>query len=319
MSFIWPEALAFFIFVPFYVLLYVYFERKKQKDIVPFGNVEVLLEAVSKTKKIDSLKHLPITLKVILLCLMIFALARPTSTVYSPMRDTKVMLLIDISISMEATDIEPDRITAAREAAKQFIKDLPKGIQIGIAFFSGNVKVLLNPSLDKSKAFNMLNKLNLKVLEPGTAIGDAILVGIDSITFEDNINEKIKSRNNRILVLITDGEANIGVDPIFASAQAKVNNITIQAIGIGNPLGTIIRGGILTRLDEFTLNEITRLTGGLYFNAKNLNEMKKIYKKIKKTIKLIPQETEITFIPLSLAFLILVILQVLKWSKFRLT
>lgn len=318
MNFIWPEALALFLFVPLYVLLYVYFERKKQKDIIPFGNVEVLLEAISKTKKIDLLKYLPVILKTLLFSSMIFALARPISTIYLPMRDTKVMLLIDISISMEATDIEPDRITAAREAAKQFIRDLPKGIQTGVAFFSGNVKVLLNPTLDKSKALNILNKLNLKALEPGTAIGDAILAGIDSITFDDNPNEKFKAKNNRILVLITDGEANIGTDPLFSAAQAKVNNITIQAIGIGNPLGTIIRGGILTRLDEFTLQEITHLTGGHYFNARNLNEIKKIYKKIKKTIKLMPQETEITFIPLTISFVILVILQLLKWSKFRL-
>jgi len=235
------------------------------------------------------------------------------------MRDTKVMLLIDISISMEAEDIEPDRITAAREAAKEFIRDLPRGIQIGITLFSGNVKVLLSPTLDKFKALTILDKLNPKMLEPGTAIGDAILAGTEAITFDEEEKEGRKKgvKGNKILVLVTDGEANIGADPIFSAAQAKVNNIIVHAIGIGNPLGTIIRGGILTRLDEFTLHEIASLTGGYYFNAQNLSEMNKIYKAIKKKIRMVPQETEVTFIPLVGAFVVLVILQLLKWSKYR--
>ena len=315
MNFIWPQALYLLLFVPIYIILHFYFERKKKKDIIPFGNLEVLVEAIAKTKRIDLLKNLPLILKTFLLCLLIFALARPVSTIYVPMRDTKIMLLMDISISMEATDIEPDRISAAREAAKQFISDLPRGIQIGVAFFSSNVKVLLNPTLDKSKAIKILDKLNVKMLEPGTAIGDAILAGIEAITADDIAKEKTK--NNRMLVLVTDGEANLGNDPVFSAAQAKVNNITVQAIGIGNPLGTIIRGGILTRLDEFTLREIAELTEGYYFNAQNLEDMRKIYKKIKKTIKFVPQETEVTFIPLIGVLFILCILQILKWSKFR--
>ena len=286
MNFIFPQALFLLLLVPIYILLHFYFERKKEKDILPFGNLEVLIEAISKTKTIDFLKHLPLTLKTIIICLLVFALARPISTVYMPMRDTKVMLLVDISISMEASDIEPDRITAAKEAAKKFINDLPRGIQIGIGLFSGTVKVLVTPTLDKSRVLKVLDKLSVKTLEPGTAIGDAILAGTEAISLDDI--SKNKNKNNRILVLITDGETNVGVDPIFAAAQAKINKTTIQAIGIGNPLGTIIRGGILTRLDEFTLQEVTSLTGGYYFNAQNLQDLNKIYKKIKKTIKLVP-------------------------------
>lgn len=315
MGFIFPQALWLFLLVPVYVLLHFYFERKKTKDIIPFGNLEVLVEAVSKTKKIDFLKYFPVMLKTLLFCAVVFALSRPTSTIYLPMRDTKVMLLIDNSISMEASDIEPDRITAAKVAAKQFVRELPSGIQVGVALFSGTVKVLLYPTIEKAKALGILDKLGVKTLEPGTAIGDAVLAGIDAITFDDS--SKSKHKNNRILVLITDGEANVGADPLFSAAQAKVNNITIQAIGIGNPLGTIIRGGILTRLDEFTLQEITALTRGYYFNAQNLEDMKKIYKKIKQTIKFVPKETEITFIPVIIAFVILIILQLLKWTKFR--
>lgn len=319
MSFIWPQALYLLFIIPVYIFLHFYFERKKGKDIIPFGNLEVLTEAILKTKKIDLLQNAPLVLKTVLVCLLIFALARPVSTIQVPMRDTKIMLLMDISISMEATDIEPDRITAAREAAKQFISDLPRGIQVGVAFFSSNVKVLLNPTLDKYKAIKILNKLNAKMLEPGTAIGDAILAGTEAVTTDDIPTAKEKIKNNRMLVLVTDGEANIGNDPVFSAAHAKVSNITIQTIGIGNPLGTIIRGGILTRLDEFTLREIAELTEGYYFNAQNLEELKKIYKKIKKTIKFVPQETEVTFIPLVGVLFILIILQALKWSKFRFT
>lgn len=314
MNFLFPQALLLYFLVPIYIMLDIYFEKKKTKDLAPFGNVELLIEAVTKAKTIDLLKPLPFIVKFFILCLVIFALARPISILYLPMRDTKVMLLMDNSISMEATDIAPNRLEAAKVAAKKFVKELPQGIQIGIGLFSGNVKIIVNPSTDRIKVVNVLDRLSLKTLEPGTAIGDAILAGGEAITLGD---KEFVSKDNRILVLITDGETNIGSDPIFAAAKAKVKQITIQAIGIGNPLGTIIRGGILTRLDEFTLKGITSLTGGEYFNAQNLDEMHKIYRKIKKTIKLVPEEKEITFIPLAIAFIFMILLQLLKWSKFR--
>lgn len=315
MNFIWPQVLFLYVLVPIYIVLDLSFEKKRKKDLIPFGNIAVLIEAISKTKRIDFLKNLPIILKTILVCLLIFACARPTSTIYIPIRDTKIMMLVDISISMEATDILPSRLIAAKEAAKQFINDLPKGIQVGIGVFSGSARILVNPTLEKLKVINILNKLSLKNLEPGTAIGDAILAGTEALASDDFAENN--SKENKMLVLITDGEANIGADPVFSAAQAKVNNITIQTVGIGNPLGTIIRGGILTRLDEYTLKEVSSLTGGSYFNAQNLQDLKKVYKKIKKTIRMVPQESEITILPLSLAILILLIMQILKWTKFR--
>ena len=315
MTFLWPQFLTLYILVPLYVFLYFYFEKKRKKDIIPFGNLEVLTEAIEKISKLDLLKYLPFILKTFILCLLIFAISRPVCTTSVPLRDTKIMLLMDISISMEAADINPDRITAAKEAAKQFVRDLPNGIQIGITLFSGNVRVLVNPTTDKLKTINVLNKLNRKLLEPATAIGDAILAGTESISFEDE--SKRKNKNDRVLVLITDGEANIGSDPLFAAAHAKVNRIIINSVGIGSPLGTIIRGGILTRLDEYTLKEVASLTGGEYFNAQDLNEMKSIYKKIRKSIRLIQQESEITYIPLAIIFVLLLFYQLLRWTKFR--
>ncbi len=317
MNFIWSPILYLLFLVPVYIWLHFYFEKKKKKDIIPFGNVEGIVEAISKTKNIDFLQHLPLLLKAMILTSLIFALSRPISFVYVPLQDTKIMLLMDISISMEARDMEPNRLTVAKGAAIQFIKDLPKGIQVGLGLFSGNVKILVNPTLEKSKAISILNKLSLKNLEPGTAIGDAILAGIDSVTYDENLNQPYSDKGNKTIVLITDGEANVGNDPLFAAAQAKMNNVIIQAVGVGNPNGTIIRGGILTKLDEFTLQEVASLTKGYYFNAQNLEDMKKIYKKIKKTIHFVPQETEITFIPIIIASVFLIILQLLKWSKFR--
>lgn len=316
MSFIFPQALFLLLLVPVYILFHFYFERKKNKDIILFGNLEILTESISKSKKIDLFKYTPLIIKSLVLCFLILAISRPISKIYVPMRDTRILLLLDISISMEANDIEPDRIIAAKNAAKKFILDLPEGIQLGLGLFSGNVKILVSPSLNKARTLNLFKGLNARSLEPGTAIGDAILSGIEVLSL-DNSLKRSKNNFDKIIILITDGEANIGADPVFAAAQAKINNITIHSIGIGNPLGTIIRGGILTRLDEFTLKEITSITGGYYFNAQNFQDMSRIYKKIKKTIKLVPQKTEVTFIPAVFAFIVLIIYQVLRWSKFR--
>ncbi len=142
-----------------------------------------------------------------------------------------------------------------------------------------------------------------------------IVAGTQSITAfdkDDGVN-----KGNRILVLLTDGESNVGKDPMFAAAKAKTNNVIIQSIGIGNPAGAIIRGDILTKPDEYTLKEISSLTGGQYFNAKDISDFTEVYKKIKSTIHIVPQKTEITFIPLTISFILLLILQVLKWSKFK--
>ena len=315
MNFICPYSLYLLLLVPAYIVLHFYFERKKTKDIIPFGNLELLSESILKIKKKDILKHLPLILKSLILISLILALGRPTYKILVPSTDSKILLLMDISISMEADDMKPDRITIAKESAKKFIKDLPKGIEIGLGLFSGNVKIVATPSEDKSTCLRFLDKLNAKKLEPGTAIGDAILAGIESFSYDDEGKHKLQ--NDKTIILLTDGETNIGTDPLFAAAQAKVNGITIHSIGIGNPFGTIIRGGILTRLDEFTLREISTLTKGYYFNAQNLNEMDKIYKKIRKSLKLIPKETEITFIPVIFGFILLAIYQFLRWSKFK--
>ena len=315
MSFIWPQALFLFIIVPIYIFLHFYFEKKKTKDIIPFGNLELLQESISKTNKIDILKHFPLLLKILIISMLLFSISRPTSMVKLPMKNTKVMLLMDVSISMEADDIRPDRITAAKEAAKRFINDLPQGIKVGFGTFSGNIKILTTPTLDKLQALKFLNILNAEKLEPGTDIGNAILSGTEALTLDDK--ETSKKKNERIIVLITDGESNVGADPIFAAAQAKVNNITIHSIGIGNSFGTIIRGNILTRLDEFTLKEISSLTSGYYFNAQNFEDMNIIYKKINQSIKLVPRKIEVTFIPISIALVLLIIFQLLRWSRFR--
>ena len=312
MHFICPQVLFLLFLIPIYIALHFYFENKRTKDLIPFGNLEILKQSSLKSKNIDLFKHLPFIFKCLVLFSLIFALSRPLGTVYLPTRDTKILLLMDISISMEANDIKPDRITAATKAARRFITDLPPGIKIGLGLFSGTVKILSPPTLNKIELLNILSRLNSKSLEAGTAIGDAILSGIEVVS-----SESIQKQNEKIIILITDGEANTGIDPIFAAAQAKINNITIHSIGIGNPFGTIIRGGILTRLDEFTLKEISSLTKGYYFNAQNLEDMNKIYKKIRKTIKLVPQKTELTFIPALIGLILLIILQLLKWSKFR--
>lgn len=312
MNFIWPQALSFLLLIPIYVYINSGFEKNRKKDLVPFGNLDVLIQATKKTNKSDFLKHLPFVLKMLVLLFLIIAISRPTSTILVPVKNTKIMLLIDNSISMEATDIQPTRLYAARETAKKFVKELPGGIQIGLGLFSGNVKILVNPSTDKQKVLTALNSLSLKSLEPGTAIGDALLASSDALSFgEELIN------NNKILVLITDGEANIGIDPIYAAFKSRKKNITIQAVGIGNPNGTIIRGGILTKLDEFTLKQIAQTTGGEYFNAQNLEDMNKIYSRIKSTIKLIPENKEVTFIPTLISFILLLVIQILRWTKFR--
>lgn len=315
MTFLNPSALYLLIIVPLYIALHSYFEKRRQKDLIPFGNFEILQDALLKTKKIDFLVYLPITLKILILILLILCLARPQAKILQSVKDAKIILLMDNSISMEATDVEPTRCDVARETAIKFVKDLPKGVKIGIGFFSANVRIIVNPTDQKHEITNTLNNFTLSILEPGTAIGDALKSGVESLLIGSD--QKQSQKDNKTIILITDGEVNFGIDPIYAAKLAKEKNITVQSIGIGNPSGTIIRGGILTRLDEDSLKSISKITGGQYFNARSLNDMNQIYQKIKQTIHLEQSEQEITYLLVGCIFILICILQALKWTKFR--
>ncbi len=233
--------------------------------------------------------HSTFILEIIALSLLIFAFARPRRTLTNEYKTTKgidIILAIDISPSMLAQDFRPNRIEAAKRVAIQFINGRPND-RIGVVAFGGESFTVVPLTSDHATVINMLRKLRNGLVEDGTAIGLGLANAVARLK-----NSKAKSK---VIILLTDGVNNRGnIDPITAAKIAASLGIKVYTIGIGSntyanipiqtPLGVQYQK-VKVDIDEATLKEIARITGGKYFRATNTRKLEEIYKQIDKLEK----------------------------------
>ena len=233
--------------------------------------------------------HLSFILEISALALLIFAFARPRRTLtneYKTTRGIDIILAIDISPSMLAQDFRPNRIEAAKRVAIQFISGRPND-RIGVVAFGGESFTVVPLTSDHATVINMLRKLRNGLVEDGTAIGLGLANAVARLK-----NSKAKSK---VIILLTDGVNNRGnIDPITAAKIAASLGIKVYTIGIGSntyanipvqtPLGVQYQR-VKVDIDEATLKEIARITGGKYFRATNTRKLEEIYKQIDKLEK----------------------------------
>jgi Ca-activated chloride channel family protein len=246
---------------------------------------------------------------------MIVALARPTALITLPAQEGTVILTIDTSGSMQADDLKPSRMEAAKTAARAFVDKQPQGIQIGIVSFSDNAAIVQAPTDDKAALLDAINRLQP---QRGTAIGRGLLASIDAINAAGN--QEAASMNRRqfgvtptptptptpmpkgqyqpaIVVLLTDGENNLFPPPLQVIGQLADQGIRVYTVGIGSAAGVVLHiegRSIRTRLDEPTLKEIAQATDAQYFNATNEQDLLSIYENLSTRLILKPQQQEIT-------------------------
>lgn len=302
-----PWMLLTLMVLVLFCYLYRYSEKQSIQKAIKFSRLAYLEQASKKIK--DHKKTILITLFIIGTIFGCLSLARPYMSINLPVNPTKIILAFDISISMEATDMKPNRLEAARETAIEFIKKIPKDVKIGLEYFYGNAYMPIEVTTDKRKIIDSLKDLTVDNLFPGTAIGTAIDGAVSGL----NIN-----KDNSIVVLLTDGESNQGVVPSYAAEQAQKNGVKVFTIGIGSKEGAYVRDNILTTLDEGTLMEIANITGAKYYRAINKKELKEIYKELTtKQMGFEKQRTELTFVFSGLSLLLFLILAGLKLTIFR--
>jgi Ca-activated chloride channel family protein len=313
MTFLWPEMLWLYLALPLLIGAYIWVLRRKKKFALRYASLDLIKEAMGKG--VGARRHIPPALFLLGLAIMIAAIARPTATVTLPSQHETVILAMDVSGSMRATDVEPNRLVAAQVAAKSFISEQPENVRIGIVAFAGTATVAQAPTRNKDELIAAIDRFQL---QRATAIGSAILVslatifpnsGIDVATFGMELPKGQKppastakpvppgSYNSAVIILLTDGQRTTGPDSIAAARLAAERGVRIYTVGIGTPEGKVVGfegWSMHVRLDEETLKTIADVTRGQYFYAGNAPDLKKVYEGLNARLVMETKKTEIT-------------------------
>jgi len=339
MTFIWPEMLWLMLVLPVLLAAYGWVLRRKKKLALRYASLAMVREAMGAGQRIK--RHIPPALFFLALAAMLLALARPQATITLPTQHETVILAMDISGSMRATDVEPNRLVAAQNAAKQFIAEQPENVRIGVVAFAGTATVAQAPTRNREDVVAAIDRFQL---QRATAIGSAIIVSLATIFPEAGIdigaltygfdgpkkNEKPSapahkpvppgSYSSAVVILLTDGQRTTGPDSIQAAKMAAERGVRIYTVGVGTPDGKIIGfegWSMRVRLDEETLKSIADITRAEYFYAGNAVDLSKVYEALNAKLVLERKKTEVTALFAGLAALFAVVSAALSLAWFH--
>ena len=277
MSFAHPIWFAAGVAVLALVAGYVLAQRRARRHILRFANLQ-LLERVAP-KRPGRLRHLPTAVILAGLVLLTVALAGPTANAKVPRNRATVMLAIDVSLSMESTDVSPDRLDAAKEAATEFVRDLTPGVNLGLVSFAGIATVLVSPTTDRAPAIAAIAALKL---DERTATGDAIISCLQTIDlFSKTISGGDGPAPARI-VMMTDGKRTVGRTEVDAAKAAAAAKVPVSMIAFGTDHGTIdYQGSVIpVPLDTSSMQQIAQISGGDFHTAASAAELKSVYSQL---------------------------------------
>ena len=325
MDFQWPELLWCLLIVPVVVLLYLYLLRRKNKLALRYANLSLVREAM--VGRVGFRRHVPPLLFLAALTLMVAAAARPQAVMTLPSQRSTVILTIDVSGSMRAEDVAPNRLAAAQEAAKAFINEQPHDVRIGVVAFASTALLVQAPTFNREDVLKAVERFEL---QRGTAIGSGILVSLKTL-FPDGNFEINRSRDriqaywnqldqqegrqgnaplsndpapvppgsnaNSVIILLSDGQATTGPDPTEAARKAAERGVRVFTVGLGSRDGAVVGFGgrnMRVQLDEEGLQRIADVTRGQYFRAQSAADLKTIYKSLNTQLIMETKKTEIT-------------------------
>ena len=321
MSFLWPQLLWLMWAVPLLPLVYLWLLHRRRRRALRYSSLDVVRAAADGRKW---RRHIPPALLLVACSLLFFAAARPTVRMTLPWSRTTVMLAIDVSLSMRVGDVKPSRMVAAQEAAKLFLRELPRNIDVALVTFAGNAQVVQPATSDRAALVDAIDAIQMQY---GTAIGDAIVLcvaelfpddGIDlsEITFGPGQSPKPRNRlakekeptakqtapvkpgsyQSAAIILLSDGRRTQGYDTLEAAKMAADRGVRIDVIGLGVVDGAVsgVDGlPIYMRLDEPTLQEVARMTGGEYRHAGDSETLQGVYANLGARRQTQARETEL--------------------------
>ncbi|WP_062202314.1 VWA domain-containing protein [Demequina salsinemoris] len=298
MSFAWPFALAALLLLPALVAVWWLTRRRRRRNAVVIPSVRAVRAAVATQSR--ARRWVPASLLALGIVAASAAVARPQTTVDVATSEATIMLAIDVSSSMCSTDVDPNRIEAAQEAAIEFVESQDESVAIGIVAFSSSASLVSEPTTDRDELIDAIGSLTTS---RGTAIGQSILTSIDAIAqvdsdvastgvevTEDEDDSDDDSYAAETIVVLTDGTNSAGVEPVTAAEEAAARGLRVYTIGFGTDEASPAvcdssqvdsgdmamsggGGGPSQTLDEATLQEVADLTGGEYFAAEDASEL----------------------------------------------
>ncbi len=328
MKFLWPQLLWLLLLLPMLVVLYFWLMNRRKKSALVYSDLKLIKQAMQQQS--NWRRHVPPILFLLSLTSMLIALGRPSAIVALPSQHETIIMAMDVSGSMRAKDIQPDRITASQTAAKQFISDTPLETRIGLVTFAGSAALVQPPTRSKEDLVAAIDRFQL---QRGTAVGSGLLVSLKTIFPEMEIdlrspmargssgsssktppasdvlgNSKSSdktppkpvpagSNKSAVIVLLTDGATTTGADPIEAAKEAANRGIRVYTVGFGTANGEIIGiegWSMRVRLDEEALKQIASITQGEYFYAGSAVDLKKVYETLSSRLVVEKKETEVT-------------------------
>jgi Ca-activated chloride channel family protein len=294
MSFATPSLLWGLLLIPVLLVAYWLVQRRRIKYAARFTNLDLLANVVDASP--GRRRHLPAALALAALAALVVAMARPQTVVAVPRDDATVLLTIDSSASMTATDVAPTRLAAAKSASSSFIDRLPDRFRVGLVSFSSTVSVLEEPSDDRDAVRSALDGIEGDV---GTALGDAI---VESVALAPDAAEQEKLSGGKPLfaiLLLSDGANSVGREPLDVLDEAKAAGVPIYTIAFGTPNGTVEITNGLTQTynvppDPETLKRVAEETGGRFFEAPTEADLDAVYEEIGSQVSYENEERELT-------------------------
>jgi Ca-activated chloride channel family protein len=319
MTFLWPQFLWLLLALPLLVLLYVWLLRRRKALALRYASLSIVKEALGKGPGLR--RHIPPVLFLLALAAMLLAAARPFAVVTLPSDQETIILAMDVSGSMRAEDVKPNRLVASQVAAKTFVESLPREVRVGVVSFAGTAAVVQAPTLSRDDVIAAIDRFQL---QRGTATGSGIILSlatlfpdhgieIQHVTGQRNFparpigkqqDDKPKftpvppgSYQSAAIIMLTDGQRTTGPDPLDAAKMAAERGVRVYTVGVGTTQGEIIGfegWSMRVKLDEETLKNVSVMTQGEYFYAGTAEDLKKVYQSLSSRIVVERKETEIS-------------------------
>jgi Ca-activated chloride channel family protein len=275
MTFQSPWWLLALLVIAALVALYVLLQLRRKAYAARFTNVALLGTIVPKRP--GWRRHLAFGVVALGLATLVVSLAVPSTEVRVPRERATVVMAVDVSLSMQATDIEPDRFRAMQTAAKEFVDVLPERINLGLVSFAGTATTLVPPTTDRAQVASAIDNLDLA---ESTAIGEAVFASLTAISnFQSSLDAASEEDVPARIVLLSDGYNTVGREDTQAIDAARAAGVPVSTIAFGTDYGTLDLDGetVPVPVDRATLEEIADQTGGSYSEAASAAELEQVY------------------------------------------
>jgi len=339
MSFLWAGSLFLLALIPLIIVVYIQMLKRRKRYVIRYSSLSLVRDAVAHQSRFR--RHLPFAFFMLALASLVFALARPVATIVVPSNKAMIIMAMDVSRSMCSTDIPPNRLEAAKDAAQSFVNNEMSGRQVGIVAFAGFAELIQPPTDNTNLLESAIESLTTA---RRTAIGSAILRSIDAIAeVDDNVapsdigssatpTTPPSEYSPHIIVLLTDGASNAGPYPLSAAQQAVERGIRVYTIGFGTtnnssamdcgdqfqendqfgggfglPFGGGGGSGFRRDIDEETLKQIAELTGGVYYAATSANELQNVLNNLPTYVITTRETTEVSVIFTAIATILAIL------------